>query len=615
MVQAHPYSSLPVALTSFIGREREMADVVQLLTWARLVSLVSIGGCGKTRLALRVAHESSARFADGVCWVELARLTDPALVPQAVAKALGISEQPDTPVLDVLLERIRAKNLLLVLDNCEHVLGACAQLVEAILRGTDVTLVTTSREPLGVEGEMIYQVPPLTLPTTQPQLADMNRFDAVRLFVERARSVRHDFTLTPANANVVIEICRRLDGIPLAIELASARIGVLSASQILERLDDRLDLLAAPTRADERHRTLRAAVDWSYTLLAPDEQRLLQRLSIFASGFSLSMVESACGWGDVPHARMLDLLSSLVHKSLVVAEMVQGSEARYRLLETIRQYAGEKLFASGERAEASDHFLNCYARVADEIAPKLFGRFQQVWFIWLEAEHANFRVALAWALEALEAKRIESGLRIASALYQFWLTRDYVREGFTWFSRLLGQSDDSLSLAVHVNALAYATFLALFLSDATAATAWSGRAMALCEAAGEEGRPLRGFAMASVSSALETAGDPQAAYANTERQIEIERELSDPFMLGMALFVQGMRAIRLGKVEAARAYLNEAMAGARSGGDPYRVAHVLNAMGDLAHVEGRFAQAASLYEQSLAGSSAVWPTRSCGRKI
>jgi len=282
MVQAHPYSSLPVALTSFIGREREMADVVQLLTWARLVSLVSIGGCGKTRLALRVAHESSARFADGVCWVELARLTDPALVPQAVAKALGISEQPDTPVLDVLLERIRAKNLLLVLDNCEHVLGACAQLVEAILRGTDVTLVTTSREPLGVEGEMIYQVPPLTLPTTQPQLADMNRFDAVRLFVERARSVRHDFTLTPANANVVIEICRRLDGIPLAIELASARIGVLSASQILERLDDRLDLLAAPTRADERHRTLRAAVDWSYTLLAPDEQHVANILSRLA---------------------------------------------------------------------------------------------------------------------------------------------------------------------------------------------------------------------------------------------------------------------------------------------------------------------------------------------
>jgi predicted ATPase/DNA-binding CsgD family transcriptional regulator len=600
------HTSLPIALTSFVGRERELADVARLLASARLISMVGPGGGGKTRLALRVATQIADQFADGVCWVELARLSDPALVLQAVAKALNVTEQPDVPLPQALLERVRAKHMLLVLDNCEHVLTTCAGLAEALLRGTGITIFATSREPLGIEGEMIYLAPSLALPVATLPVGEVGQYDAIRLFIERARGVRHDFALTPDNADAIIEICRRLDGIPLAIELASARVGVLSVQQIAVRLDSRLDLLVSPMRPDERHRTLRAAIDWSYDLLSPAEQRLLQRLSIFAAGFTLSTAESACAWGEIERADVLNLLASLVSKSLVAAETLQGSEARYRLLETIRQYAGEKLIASAARAEACDHFLDCYAQVADEIGPKLFGQFQQAWFVWVEAEHDNFRTALAWALER---GQIEAGLRIATALCQFWLTRDSVREGFTWFERFLSQSDGSIPLAVHVNALTFGTFLASFLGDAPTATAWSGRAMALCEAGGAEGHALLGFALAGVDSAMEASGDFEAAYAVAEREIELDRHSGDPLLLGMALFTQGTRAVRLGKVEAARAYLDEAMAVAHRDGDPYRVAHVLNGMGDLARVDGRFAQAASLYEQSLAGFRDLGATR------
>ena len=591
-------ATLPIALTSFVGRTRELADLAQLLASARLVSLVGAGGSGKTRLALRVANEIADQFADGVCWVELARLSDPTLVPQAVAKALDIAAQPDTPLLESLLEKLRFKQMLIVLDNCEHLLAVCAELAAALLRSTSVTILTTSREPLGVEGEMIYPVLPLALPDAHMPISKAGQFDAIQLFVDRARSIRPEFALTPSNAAAITEICCRLDGIPLAIELASARVGVLSVDQIATRLDGRLDLLVSPKRLDERHRTLRAAIDWSYDLLAPPEQLLLQRLTTFAAGFTLTTAESACAWDEIQRTDLLELLSSLVSQSLVVAETLQGREARYRLLETIRQYAEEKLAASGRWDEAHDHYLACYAGMADEIGPKLFGQFQQVWFNWLEAEHDNFRAALAWALKR---RHIEAGLRIATASYQFWVTRGYVREGFVWFSRLHGESDGIMPLAVHVNALTYGAFLAMFMGDAPAATAWSRRAVDLCEASGAEGQPLLGFALAGVISAMEAEGDHQGAYAVAEREIELERESGNLLLLGMALFTQGMRAVTLARQEAARTYLDEAMAIARRDGDPYRIAHVLSAMGDLARTQGRFAQASALYEQSLDG--------------
>jgi non-specific serine/threonine protein kinase len=583
-------------LTSFIGRQREIAEISQLLASVHLVTLVGAGGCGKTRLALRVAAELSDRRIQSVCWVELARLVDSALVPQDVAKALNVVEQPGTPLMDTVLDSLCDRQTLLVLDNCEHLLAACAQLVEDLAGCSDVTILTTSREPLGVSGEILYPVLPLALPAAHHPVDEIGQVDSVRLFVERARSILPDFRLTPDNVESVSSICRDLDGIPLAIELASARVNVLGVKQIQERLDRRFDLLVSTTRADERHRTLRAAIDWSYDLLSSSEQRLLQRLTLFTAGFTLSTAESACAWGEIQREDVLDVLSSLVGKSLVVAETLQSSEARYRLLETIRQYAQEKLEASGEWVSAHDHYLACFLRLTEEVAPKLREPYQQLWLNWLETENDNIRVALAWALEQ---QRVEAGLRIGTALYSFWQTRAYLREGQTWLERFLRQADDRVPLAVRASALTFSSFLAEHLGDAVAATARGQEAVALCEAAGEEGKPLLPFALAGVASGAKAAGDYQTLYTIGERLVEVYRELGDLSSLGVVIMIQGETATALGKYKMAQLLLEESLTLARAAGDTFRIAATLNDLGELARCERHFAEAHSSYEESL----------------
>jgi predicted ATPase/DNA-binding CsgD family transcriptional regulator len=591
------YPNLPTVLTSFIGRKREIAEILRLLTSTHLVSLVGTGGCGKTRLALRAAAELTDQYVGGVYWVELARLVDSTLVPQVVAKALNVVEQSGIPLMDTLLDSLCDQQTLLVLDNCEHLLAACAQLVEALAGCPNLNILATSREPLGVSGETLYPVLPLALPAAHLPVDEIRQVDSVQLFVERARSILPNFNLTLDNAASVANICRDLDGIPLAIELASARVNVLGVMQIQERLDRRFDLLISTTRADERHRTLRAAIDWSYDLLSPSEQRLLQRLTLFTAGFALSTAESACAWGEIQREDVLDLLSSLVGKSLVVAETLQGSEARYRLLETIRQYAQEKLKASGDWVSAHDHYLACFLQLTEEVAPKLREPYQQLWFNWLETENDNIRVALAWALEQ---QRVEAGLRIGTALYSFWQTRAYVREGHIWFERLLNQADDRVPLAVRVNALTWSSVLAGFLGDAVTASARGQEAVALCEAAAEGGRQLLTVALIGVASGASAAGDHQTTYTLAERLIELYREQGDMHSLGTSIMVQGGIAITLGRYDAAHLLLEESLALAREAGDKFRIALTLNSLGDLARCERQAVQAFDAYEESLA---------------
>ncbi len=530
------FTNLPVQLTSFIGRERELREVKDLVVISHLVTLTGAGGCGKTRLALRVAADLNNQYMDGVYWVELARLPDSTLIPQAVAKVLNVVEQPAVPLMDTLLESLRDRQMLLMLDNCEHLLEACAQLVEAFAGCPNISVLATSREPLGVIGETLYPVLPLELPEAQISI------------------------------------------------------------QIQERLDRRLDLLVSSTRADERHRTLRAAIDWSYDQLSSSERLLLQRLTLFTAGFTLSTAEPVCAWGEIQHEDVLDLLSSLVSKSLVVAETLQGSEARYRLLVTIRQYAQEKLRASGKWDSAHDHYLECWLRLTEEVAPKLHEQYQHLWLDWLETENDNIRAALAWALEQ---GRIEAGMRIGTALYSFWQTRAYIREAYTWYEQFLHQTDDNVPLAVHVNALTYSSTMASFLGDAVTATARGQEAVALCEAAGEEGKPLLAVALIGVASGARAAGDYQTTYAIGERIVEVYRELDDLVSLGIAIMLHGETAIALGKHDTAQSLLEESMVLARAAGDKSRIALTLNYMGDLARSEREVVQARSVYEESL----------------
>jgi predicted ATPase/DNA-binding CsgD family transcriptional regulator len=598
-------TNIPVPLTSFIGRERELGEIEQLLATARLVTLTGTGGSGKTRLAIQIANTVSKSFADGVWMVDLAPLREPAFVPQLVAQVFGLRPSADQRLLETLLNFIHSKQLLLILDNCEHLNIACGQLAQELLsQATELRILATSRESLAIAGETIYPVSGLTWPAVpaklEENLQDLMQYDALRLFVERARAISPDFKLTLKNTGPTVEICRRLDGLPLALELASARVNVLTTQQIADHLNARFDLLISAQRTgfEARHHSLRAAIDWSYALLNPEEQALLRRLAVFEVGCTLDTAESVCSGDEIAAQDILELISSLVSKSVVVAETVGRTQARYRLLETIRVYALERLEEAGEKARLRDRHLDLFLARAEEAAPKLNEAYQQLWLNWLEGEHENLRAALAWALES---GAIEAGLRIAIALYRFWEIRGFVQEGLTWFERLLAQADEGINVVVRANACTYAAFLAMFLGNTSATMAYGREAVVLAEAADDKDNSILILALGGLASGAQATGDYQTAFTIQERMIQLLRHSSgDPLVLGMVLFVQGEAAIVLGFYDTARTFLEESLAMAREAGDAFRIAHALNAFGDLARCEQDYADAQAYYEQSVA---------------
>ncbi len=595
------FTNFPVHLTSFIGREREITDVERLLLSSHIITLTGAGGSGKTRLAIQIAKTVSKTFPDGVFLVDLVPVREPAFVPQLVAQVLGLRPSANLSLLETLLNFVRSKHLLLILDNCEHLSEACGQLTQSLVyQAAELRIMATSRMALAIAGETVYPVAGLAWPTS-PELEinpqQLIQYDAVRLFVERARAISPAFNLTPENARSTVETCRRLDGLPLALELASARVNVLTVQEIANRLDDRFNLLisAQRTGSEPRHSTLRAAIDWSYALLTVEEQTLLSRLAVFEAGCTLDTAESVCSGEGIAAKDVLDLISSLVSKCLVVAETVGRTQARYRLLETIRDYALEKLEDAGEMAQLRDRHLNHYLARTEEAAPKLGDAYQQLWVNWLEGELENLRAALAWALES---DQIEAGLRIAIAIIRFWEIRGYVQEGLVWFDRLLGRVDERISLAVRVNALTFASFLAMFLDNASIATAYGQEAVTLAEAAGEQGQQVLPFALAALASGARTARDFPTAFAIQQRFILWARESGDAFYLGMSLLAQGEVSIELGSYDEARILLDESLVLARQAGDAFRSAHALNSLGDLARCQGNYPQALTVYEES-----------------
>ena len=482
-------NNLPIQLTSFIGREREKAEVRRLLFASRCLTLTGSGGAGKTRLALQVAAETLEEFPGGVWLVELAALSDPTLVPQAEASALRVTEQPGRLMVDTLRDGVRGKSMLVMLDNCEHLVAACAHLTTALLGACpNLRILATSREALGVSGETTWRVPSLSVPDPQhlPPLDRFKEYDAVRLFIDRVVASDPQFAVTTNNAPAVAQVCHRLDGIPLALELAAARVKVLAVEQIATRLDDRFRLLTAGSRtAVLRQQTLRATMDWSFDLLSQEERALLRRRSVFAGGWSLEAAEAICSGNGVAASDTLDLLTQLVNKSLVIAE-TQGGEARYRLLETVRQYGRDRLLKSKKLETMRDRHLNFFLNLAEKAEPHLEGGEQAVWLNRLGAEHDNLRGALEWSIHGAPGK----GLRLAVALGKFWLVRGHFTEGRGWLEEAL-ESSTRGSVALRAKAFNWAGLMAVRQVDYAAARSFHGKSLAIYR----EVRDKRGIAV------------------------------------------------------------------------------------------------------------------------
>ncbi|HWF41386.1 MAG TPA: adenylate/guanylate cyclase domain-containing protein, partial [Acidothermaceae bacterium] len=431
--------NLPAQLTSFVGRQSAMDEIRRSLHDNRLVTLTGAGGAGKTRLAIEVAGHLTSEFDHGVCFVELAPISDPDLVPVAVLRALGLRDEPGRSVLDTMARVVGDRDVLIVLDNCEHLLDSVADMTTSLLSAClQLTLLTTTREPIGVAGEVIYRVPSLSL-----------KDEAVELFTDRARRARPELSVTDENASAVAEICQRLDGVPLAIELAAARVRALSLDEILDGLQDRFRLLTGGSRgAVRRQQTLRASVDWSHALLTEPERVLFRRLAIFMGGFDIAAAQAVAGGDDLERHQVIDLIALLVDKSLVVAEYTSGP-TRYRMLETVRQYALEKFGESGDadvvRTRHRDHYTALAATIDIPGETSLDGRIDSC-----EREMDNLRGAFTWSLELAEA---EPALQLVAALTPLWVSRGRVLEGLSWFDAGLAALDAEVAPAIRAHAM------------------------------------------------------------------------------------------------------------------------------------------------------------------
>ncbi len=564
--------NLPGQLTSFIGREQELAELKRLLGTTRIVTLVGAAGIGKTRLAIQAAQLAAS--AEGAWFVELAALSEPALVPHAVASAFDVREQPGLPVLDTLVDVLRPRRCLLVLDNCEHLVNACALVAERLLHGCPgLSLLTTSREPLGFSGETVWRVPPLSVPTTADVQTSQLLFrstslnsqhEAVRLFLERARSVSATFGLTEQNAPAVAQICRKLDGIPLAIELAAPLVRGLSPEQIIARLDDRLRLLTDGSRtASRRHQTLLGAIDWSYDLLTDQERLLFRRLSVFSGGWSLEAAETVCAGDGIEPESVLRLLLHLVDKSLVVADdqTTRGnavSVVRYRLMESLRQYGADKLRGMREDAAVHERHLAWCLGLAEVDASHVRGPIDVLRVTRLEAEHDNLRVALGWSLkaEASESAGL-AGLRLAAALWEFWWIHSHLSEGRRWLQ-------DAISIVG-------------------------------CPT--DAGRHTRAQALVGAGVLAGAQREYEQAVALCEEGLALLEPSEDPLHASMAFTVRGIAAEARGHYDEATANFEQSLALARVGN--VRVGWQLGHLGRAAAAQGEYEQAATLLEESL----------------
>jgi predicted ATPase len=589
-------NNLPQQVTSFVGRERELHELSQLLPKARLLTLAGTGGIGKTRLLLQLAANLVDNYLDGVWYVDLNEIDDPALVVNAVARVLGLVEVPGTPLIQTICLHVKSQRVLILLDGCEHVLTACAHLADALLRaGPNIQIIATSREPLRIAGEQTVMLPPLSLPDPAADLGTMLRADAVRLFVERALSRQPDFAVTEQNAPAAAKICSRLDGIPLALELAAARVGALPLETIAARLDDRFGLLTSGDRtAVPRQQTLKALIDWSYDLLEASEKRAFARLSVFAAGWTLEAAETVCADATLSRTDVLNLLDQLVQKSLVVRH---EHEDRYGFLETIRDYASIRLQELREVDKLRDRHQQYCLRLAEAAESGLRSRKDELrWLSSLETEHANLKAALQWSLEQPELG--VDALRMCGALRLFWMIRGHWREGRDWCSAALEKDAGVAPRDVRARVLITAGNMSYRLGETPAAEALVEAALTLAREAGD--RSLEAVALNNLSALVADHGDRARALQLLDQAVAINRNAGNKELESISLSNIGFHLIDQGELAAAQAPLELALALSREVGSDSLEAFALVAMGRLAERRGDYQRARTLATEALA---------------
>jgi predicted ATPase len=597
--------NLPAQLTTFIGREEEIAEIEKALESHRLLTLTGPGGIGKTRLSVRVAAHLIEMFPNGVWFVELASLNDPDLIPQTIHTTLGLVEQPGRNIQQILIDYLSQKKILLILDNCEHLVEACAQLTHTLLsHSSSLKILASSREALGVQGEVAWQVPSLSLPDTNkiPELEHLTQYEAVRLFLDRASLANPHFLLTEDNAPAIAQVCYRLDGIPLAIELAAARVRGLSVEQIAVRLNDRFRLLISGSRtALPRHQTLRALIDWSHDLLSDPEGALLRRLSVFAGGWTLEAAESVCAGEGLESDQILDVLLHLVDKSLVVAE-TQGIEPRYHMLETIRQYAQEKVDESGEANLVRDRHLEYFLSLGEQARPHFRDAEQIMWLDRFEAELDNLRAALTWALDG---GSVESGLRLASDLGvdtgAFWVNRDHIKEGHEFLEQLLLKSQATVPIETLAAGYLSVAAVEYWLDDIADAHHHVEQSESLWSQLGPSYKTKAAEArVTKIYIDWSFARDPSEVCRQFQENLPIFQETGDRWLMAYTLFgvANGLR--QSGDLPGARQTMEQSQALFQECGDGLHVNQANISLALTAIKEGRYTEARKLCEEMLA---------------
>jgi predicted ATPase/DNA-binding XRE family transcriptional regulator len=589
---------LPLPLTRFFGRPEDLAAVRRRLSLARLLTLTGAGGVGKTRLALEIAHVVAGEYQDGVWLVDLAGQGEGSLVPQAVARTLGLPERPGQSAEEALLAALRERQLLLVVDNCEHLLDACARLIDALLRYCpDVRVLATSREMLRLDGEYVWPVQPLAVPPHRERASaeGIADFPAIQLFIDRAGTVLPQFDLTARSAAPVAQICRQLDGIPLAIELAAARVATMPVEELAARLEDRFRLLTEGSRAAApRHQTLRAALEWGDALLAEAERALLWRLSVFAGGWTMAAAEGVVGGDGIPADEVVPLLSRLAAKSLVQVERPE-SGTRYRLLEPIRQYAAEHLAASGAAATWQQRHAEYFLAMAEESAPALVTEAEDSWLTQLEVDQDNLRTALRWLIARGDSA---SAVRLAAALGKFWKVRCYFQEGRQWLEEALALRpvvpDD-----VRARALEQLGELAHDLGDYAAARAALEESRGVFDRLGDRRSLASVIRTLAAISLHETPPDLARTTALIEECQALLRALDHQHGVTLGLFDLGAVAIEQGEYALAQQYFKDALRRERDLGAERLVTVALANLGIAEFLDGQDAQARAHFGEAL----------------